>query len=1260
MRLKVANLTPGTNYALQVRAVGASDTSEYSERFLLSTDQNLTAPAVPTGETWAVSGDSFIATWEPVTLDVNGDPVVIVGYELELTADAQTKIVSAGALTDEMSYTLSFSANMALFGTAEPSVGMRVRAVNNKNVRSAWTTIIVATNAVPAAPTSLTVVEISDGLRISWTPGADDDVVSYNIYIGTSSNPTTKVATTTSNPYTYNSLTFVEHFVRVKAVDKFGQESAYSNEDSGTPDSPFVIDTDAPDAPVWTSVVITNEDDNTLITRQIATLTWTHPGESDLAGFHVRYRKVSTTPWAAVDVDPDARTLVIVLPEPFVEWEFEIRAYDLYVNKSAWVNNNPSPVTTYTPPEFIEALIIGGGGYIESQSFGSGIGFRIDEDSITILDGAINGSIITTGVIHSTEPALDDQGDPITGEFAWQIDLEGDAVFGDVKVRGSIVVGEGEGAGDQLSVVQSGNYVPGESGWLLRSDGFAELRNLAANSIDGNVVKTESLTVNSLASGELGADIDLKSTITAYGEMGEEVRLGINGFSVLGPDIVKITNKALTSNVVTLTTVDDHGFVAGGRIVVKLDTPDASFDGEYFIDTVPTTTTFTYAKTASNVTSVAATGIVNGRDYAGNHQGPKYVDFPTDGTQPNIISGQLTADRMTVTGGATLRGTSGIEKGAKLVIDNDVLAPKNAPVVNFKYKDTALQGVVRNIFASTVGHNDNIFVLSSNGLNDYALTEHDPDTGQLVGTIFEDDGSGFSSISITMRGLVYSSTNDYYYVYKNESHRGGVFQDVDVYDSTWTKIDDYTIGSNIPLVGPAGDYLENVYFGTIGWDHANDRLMFVKKEDGASLLVRTYTMTSGVPTAINNSVTLTSTTGAYSPSFISRGNFDFGATRIVYKDRAYSSSVTVKRYFYVTNTSGTAQTNEHWDTPYGANMYGAWWNSTTSKFYAVSGSKTILEFQNGDSVWTTGTNKRWIAYSWRDSVGTTHETNLSPRISVTMPKRSQMEITIAPIPIGLAGVNDPDSARVYVAVQSDDPGVDGTEWKLRPTITYPFITGKVDPNQSIGSEQPVTTNEFLLVSSTPGMIESSTGNSFWKGDDTAQFYGLILTSGSDVTATAGNVPPLRIGNVNGAHMRVDSNEFQAMSDDDTATSLILNAGGGAVNIAGGGGNTTINNAGGTINMSGADNIDFGGKQLTEWYWAKTTITTDASSQDTIAHNCGAAPTIVLAKVEGSNVWDCVISNYTSTTFTVTLRSRADNSLSGSGISPNISWIALRT
>ena len=73
------------------------------------------------------------------------------------------------------------------------------------------------------------------------------------------------------------------------------------------------------------------------------------------------------------------------------------------------------------------------------------------------------------------------------------------------------------------------------------------------------------------------------------------------------PIIASVNNKALTSNVATLTTVASHTFLAGD--VVTITGIDATFNGTYNIIAVPTATTFTYAKTAANVTSAAVSPV---------------------------------------------------------------------------------------------------------------------------------------------------------------------------------------------------------------------------------------------------------------------------------------------------------------------------------------------------------------------------------------------------------------------------------------------------------------------------------------------------------------------------------------------------------------------------------------------------------------------------------------------------------------------------
>jgi hypothetical protein len=69
-----------------------------------------------------------------------------------------------------------------------------------------------------------------------------------------------------------------------------------------------------------------------------------------------------------------------------------------------------------------------------------------------------------------------------------------------------------------------------------------------------------------------------------------------------------VSNKALTGDIATLTTSAAHGMLAGDEIVVT--GVDSTFNGTFTILTVPTTTTLTYAKTATNVSATASSGTI--------------------------------------------------------------------------------------------------------------------------------------------------------------------------------------------------------------------------------------------------------------------------------------------------------------------------------------------------------------------------------------------------------------------------------------------------------------------------------------------------------------------------------------------------------------------------------------------------------------------------------------------------------------------------
>lgn len=121
-------------------------------------------------------------------------------------------------------------------------------------------------------------------------------------------------------------------------------------------------------------------------------------------------------------------------------------------------------------------------------------------------------------------------------------------------------------------------------------------------------------------------------------------------------DVVK---KSLLSNVATITTSANHGYVAGQ--VIEISSIDSTFNGVYTILGTPTTTTLTYAKTAPDVaeTNVSPVG---------------YVRIYTPDTF--TIASTIATQTVTATGLATyqtLSTTSSNGGNVVKVLDNDTL-----------------------------------------------------------------------------------------------------------------------------------------------------------------------------------------------------------------------------------------------------------------------------------------------------------------------------------------------------------------------------------------------------------------------------------------------------------------------------------------------------------------------------------------------------------------------------------------------------------
>jgi len=222
---------------------------------------------------------------------------------------------------------------------------------------------------------------------------------------------------------------------------------------------------------------------------------------------------------------------------------------------------------------------------------------------------------ITSSTFTDPEFSITGKGDGyifMVGSEAGNLD-QGNLVFatGDSGTQNKIIFAAGGLASDNTQMVITPDVnVHIEIATPSTSPTTGALTVVGGVGIQGDVNIDGSITFGGAGTTVETANIAVTDPLIFTGNQnqGDALDLGFVGeyANTISTITKAISNKALTSNVATLTTSTTHGFSAGDIVVVT--GVDATFNGTHYITAVPTTTTFTFAKTASNVTSASATG----------------------------------------------------------------------------------------------------------------------------------------------------------------------------------------------------------------------------------------------------------------------------------------------------------------------------------------------------------------------------------------------------------------------------------------------------------------------------------------------------------------------------------------------------------------------------------------------------------------------------------------------------------------------------
>jgi hypothetical protein len=302
-----------------------------------------------TSLSWTTSSDAFIGTWVAPTYPAGAD---FANYEVTLTANSITKVLYLTSPT----LTVAFDDNVKLFGTAQGTIAISIRVQDNVAMFSTPVTA-TATMPAPANVANLTGVAGYDQINLKW----DVSLLAafYEVHTGTAAgfatSPATVVASPTTNSYVHTTVAYGQDtYFKVFAVSRFGIRSLVpaATATALRPKSSVGADVVAPGVPTISSATIA-----TTAGRAAATVVWTLASPpSDLSGFYIRYRVAGTTNWEQQDAGRDDTTLVLSGLTPYVNYDFQIRAYDYSANYSGWSGTTTATGATNSAPVAVTGL----------------------------------------------------------------------------------------------------------------------------------------------------------------------------------------------------------------------------------------------------------------------------------------------------------------------------------------------------------------------------------------------------------------------------------------------------------------------------------------------------------------------------------------------------------------------------------------------------------------------------------------------------------------------------------------------------------------------------------------------------------------------------------------------------------------------------------------------------------------------------------------------------------------------------------------
>lgn len=522
MRILLRDLTPGTNYTLQLRQNDGTNVSDWSRIFELLTTTDTLAPAQVTGVTWVVNRSGFVGKWTATTLNADSTPCLDLSHYIVRIASPSSGTFDVK--TTNNFYDLSFEGNKSLFGTPQPDLTITVFAVDIAGNTSVASSSVNAVNPAPPDPTNFQAAGIVGAVSLLWDVQSIDDLAAYDVYMSTSGpgfipGPTNLVWSGPGNSYIHESDSLgVVHYFKLSARDVFGSISNYISA-SATPISPVAVDTTPPAVPTGLGAVMVIDPDDSAFAN--ATVSWTAVGDSDLGGYVVRYKPSSGTSYNYANIPAGNTSVVIEALIVGIQYDFAIQSFDQLSNRSAWsstvnataANTAPSTPATATAVASTQSIQVSHNlqkatsGRLESDvsylevHLGTSSGFTADDSNLigsmqvepgsTFVSAVFTTPVVDSSVDRWVRVIAVDRGGLKSAQSAVSAvtvglilnanianatitsakinDLEankitaGTGIINNLLIKSSLTV-------DTAGIVKSSNYSAGVSGWQLTNN----------------------------------------------------------------------------------------------------------------------------------------------------------------------------------------------------------------------------------------------------------------------------------------------------------------------------------------------------------------------------------------------------------------------------------------------------------------------------------------------------------------------------------------------------------------------------------------------------------------------------------------------------------------------------------------------------------------------------------------------------------------------------------------------------------------------